>query len=955
LLKFLVHGLNIKLRINFCPPEGFATYRLILLNAPSSLAIEIEDVNTAYKLFANGEMIFQSGVVSKSPEKMVEQQLVSLIYLPVGQERIELILHVSNFIYYKAGIRRSPILGDIVNLSQIREQRLIITFLLSGACLMMGFYHLGLFWFRRRDISVLYLSYLSFCFSAMPLLLREAYLFHIFPDFDWVIFRKLAYLNLWFIIIFLTLFLEKLYEDIAYKKINKLIVFIGSTLSIISFFVSMKTYSMIQNPSRIIVFVIFIYLASITFRMYYLKKEYSSFVLSGTIIVIISLILDSLWGFGIIQIRELSLLGYLSLLFCYSLIFSNKFAATAIQIEDKNIQLQQLDKDKDQFLANTSHELRTPLNGIIGLADSLIDGVAGKLNSETLFILKTMSQSGRRLSSLVNEVLDFSKLKKKQLVLRKGIVNLHDFIESVLSLLLPLIEKKELKLINQVDQSYNVESDAERLEQIIFNLVGNAIKFTESGTVTIGAREVGKTIQIFVEDTGIGIPEGQFEKIFKSFTQVDGSTEREYGGTGLGLSLTKELVELHGGKIRIESVLGKGSKFSFALAKSSEKPIANDTTNIFVDKADEKISEVDSKWEVQHPRIRILIVDDEFVNRLVLKNQLKRLYSLETASGGEEALKKIQQQKPDLVLLDIMMPGMDGYKVCQIIREQFLDTQLPVIMVTAKVQTQDLIKGYACGANDYITKPSILAELMSRIGFQLSISSKYFELRQISEVANSTPQNIKEEVKILGRCFEQNPMMSQPFIVNIEENEILLGNPDMEELLLIKDFPLTILKDSIETYINQIGDYVIGASYSPQNTSSEYLRAMISQALSTRRNRKRIVKDKVLMKFLNFWSQNNVHLIQAESGKTTITYKKKEDQNDGNFYTEIYWKLWLDNILYALEKEVFQLDRSILIVLDKLQSRRTTQKGFEIEIADQKIPFTNLSDEKIRVIDQYLA
>ncbi|MCP5029962.1 MAG: hypothetical protein GY929_27155, partial [Actinomycetia bacterium] len=214
------------------------------------------------------------------------------------------------------------------------------------------------------------------------------------------------------------------------------------------------------------------------------------------------------------------------------------------------------DKLKDEFLANTSHELRTPLYGITGLAESLIDGATGELPAETKANLSMIAGSGRRLGRLVDDILDHSRLTHKSLKLRRRPVDLRPLAEVVLTLQGPLAGSKELELINAVPPDLPAADAYEaRLEQILHNLVGNAVKFTEEGKIEVSATIEVAELVVTVEDTGIGIPQDKREQIFGAFEQADSGVQRAFGGTGLGLTVTRELVELHGGSIRVESTV----------------------------------------------------------------------------------------------------------------------------------------------------------------------------------------------------------------------------------------------------------------------------------------------------------------------------------------------------------------------------------------------------------------
>ncbi|MFM7201629.1 MAG: ATP-binding protein [Myxococcota bacterium] len=221
-----------------------------------------------------------------------------------------------------------------------------------------------------------------------------------------------------------------------------------------------------------------------------------------------------------------------------------------------NEQLRRVDRLKDEFLANTSHELRTPLNGIIGLAESMVDGATGELNRETLANLDMIVTSGRRLSHLINDILDFSRLRHRDLSLSRKAMSLQPVVELVMTLLKPLTAGKKLVMYNELTPELPlVEADENRLQQIFNNLIGNALKFTEQGQIHVYAIQHGEHLEITVADTGIGIPEDKLDSVFQSFEQVDGSISRKYGGTGLGLAITRQLVELHGGTIYCESTI----------------------------------------------------------------------------------------------------------------------------------------------------------------------------------------------------------------------------------------------------------------------------------------------------------------------------------------------------------------------------------------------------------------
>lgn len=441
---------------------------------------------------------------------------------------------------------------------------------------------------------------------------------------------------------------------------------------------------------------------------------------------------------------------------CSSELFLNKeeehFLKTALQtlcLTLDNLaalhELRRADKLKDDFLANTSHELRTPLHGIVGLADSLLASPEGGLSQKMRENLHLISVSGRRLSSLVNDLLDFSQIKQRHIKFNPSPVELRPMVQLVLALNKPILGKKNVELLNEVEpQLPKIFCDELRLQQILQNLVGNAVKFTQSGRISVSAEVDGRSILVRVSDTGIGIPSAKLQRIFNSFEQADGSISRIYGGTGLGLTITKQLIEMQGGSIRVESQVDIGSTFIFKLplAEQSESPLAKSYSSSSGSWPAQRpqLLEMSAPWwtgssegaaplsgsilsEEQSSRFKIMVIDDDAINRQVLRNQLQNEnYHVQMFEDGPSALQAIQQVKPDLVLLDLMMPRMSGLEVLGEIRKISPVTSLPVLILTAKNQVEDLVSCFRMGANDFLMKPFSQSELLSRMRNHLHIS-----------------------------------------------------------------------------------------------------------------------------------------------------------------------------------------------------------------------------------------
>jgi two-component system, sensor histidine kinase ChiS len=403
------------------------------------------------------------------------------------------------------------------------------------------------------------------------------------------------------------------------------------------------------------------------------------------------------------------------------------------EIERQNQSLKQLDTLKDNILANTSHELRTPINGIIGLAESL----QGQLPSEQRSGLSTIIRNGYRLSNLINDILDAASLKNGNIDIKLESLNLRQMVDLDKSIVIALVGDKPIEINNEVPEELHVLADQNRLLQILQNLLGNAIKFTESGAINISAGQVNDQVEVAVSDSGCGIAPENLERIFQPFEQSDVSPSRRFSGTGLGLAITQQLVELLGGRISVESCVDEGSCFRFTLPSSDQASSVDVSPSTqLCEPADIALlpSSVDN---ASTGRVTLLAVDDEPVNLLVLKNHLSSGYfNLITAASAHEALSLIKKSRPDLILLDVMMPGMDGYELCEIIRQEHDSQDLPIVFLTARNQVNDLVKAFTVGGNDYLAKPYCREELEVRIMAQALQWINHSRLQKLHQLSN---------------------------------------------------------------------------------------------------------------------------------------------------------------------------------------------------------------------------
>lgn len=411
-----------------------------------------------------------------------------------------------------------------------------------------------------------------------------------------------------------------------------------------------------------------------------------------------------------------------------------------------NKRLLELDDLKDQFLANTSHELRTPLSGMIGLSEALLhtEGLDGDSRDK----LEMIAATGKRLSNLINEILDYSRLADNKQKLHFQSVDLYLLTELVYSLLEPLTHQKPVRLINALSPNMpRVHADENRLQQILINLVGNAIKYTNEGYITVSGEVLASRIRISVEDSGVGIDPEQLDGIFLPFQQIERTDNTEIEGTGLGLTVCRKLVELHGGSLRVRSQPGSGSEFIFDLPISSESGNTPDPGRLDHDirhsirqtmrgmqtpasRALQRGPRVKPEFQLQQieppeaANCRILVVDDDRVNRMVLDGMLgEHHYQVIEVESGEQALALCERGEPlDLIILDAIMPDLSGYETCKAIRKFRGIRELPIIFLSANAREQDLIAAYAAGGNDYLSKPVSRVELLSKVALHINLS-----------------------------------------------------------------------------------------------------------------------------------------------------------------------------------------------------------------------------------------
>ncbi len=724
---------------------GAATYRLDVLLPPETeptLTLRFATVSTAYELRVDGELVGGVGTFGFTDATSAPGSAERVFHVTPQGDVLEIEVRVSNFDFRTGGLRRPIELGLPGQLEPTRDTRLARALFFVGAFLILAFYHLLIFALRRDIRAALYFALLSLTTSGHLLIVDNDVAQGLIPGLGWHAALILEYSFFTLIGLWSALFLHSLFpHEVPRRGVQALsalgVLLVGSLYVTPTTFSSGVTLRIVQ----VLVVLTLPYVLVKVGQAARAGRPGAALYLAGACVFVGAGVLDVLSSLSpsfFDQMPRLVPFGFLVFLLCQAALLARSVAAAYARVHELSDRLLGLDRLKDELLANTSHELRAPLYGMIGIADSLRQGAEGGLSGRVRGQLGMIVESGERLSRMVDDVLDFSQMRTSELTLERSLCSLHEAAEIACARLGPRAEEKRLQLQQLIPADFpGLDADPDRLQQIVLNLASNAIEATESGGVTLTASHDQTTATLRVIDTGLGLDAGTQERLFQPFET--GSEPSEAVGPGLGLAIARELARLHGGDVTFRTWPGQGTTFYVSLPLAGPETPAAEEPRTSSTPFDEPprlelvpelprpdlvapdSAEVAPEVSTSGHEGTVLIVDSDAVHRTVLVNHLRTAgYAVVTASTGTEALRQMSHQ-PDLVVLDVMTPQLNGYDLCRQLRQRFPANELPILFLTARNRPSDVVLGLKAGANDYIAKPVHGEELIARIASHVSV------------------------------------------------------------------------------------------------------------------------------------------------------------------------------------------------------------------------------------------
>lgn len=710
---------------------GYGSYRLLILLDDSldekRLTIAMPPSMSASELYVDGIRLGAAGMPGETADDTIAYETTYNVTFTTDRSEVEIIVQVANFINrVDGGLFQSIQFGTEDVVMRHKQFSIAMQLLVCVVLMIHVLYAAVLFLMGVRQRAMFTLALMMVC-ASLSVLVTDDKLLVSWLNLPYGISFRLFTLSYLWATALLLIFIKQLYPTLQKRPWHRYhgIAVLGLTVTdvlmptIYAAWIDLYTIPLLLAG--------ILYVPVLTLRAT-LRFDRDAIFLW---LAFVGLAANLIWGilnyfsyvFRSVHFYPVDLIVVFIAFACY---WFRMYFRNLQQTERLAAELKKADKQKNDFLANTSHELRNPLHGMINIARSVLEQES--VSPDVQERLKLLLTVGKRMSLLLNDLLDLKRLQEKGLRLHPQAVQVQAFVDGVIDMIRFMMEGKSIELRNEIPVSFPpVLADENRMVQIFFNLLHNAVKFTMQGHITIRGFVREEFAILEVEDTGIGIHREVLQRIFQPYEQADSSLTAMGGGLGLGLSISRQLAELHGGSLEAKSEPGQGSIFRLTL------PIAPATVwtavpSSYVTKprkmplkhtAAEEVLDVPlpaSAVEAKVGKPRVLIVDDDPVNLHILKEMLPRhRYQVSAVNSAHEAMKLIDDREWDLVVTDVMMPRMSGYELTRLIRLRFTMSELPVLLLTACSRPEDIAAGFQAGASDYVTKPTDGLELQYRV------------------------------------------------------------------------------------------------------------------------------------------------------------------------------------------------------------------------------------------------
>ncbi|WP_188499057.1 ATP-binding protein [Pullulanibacillus pueri] len=756
----------------------YGTYRLTILlgkNKDQTFKLRIININRASTLYVNGRPIKGAGNPSTQSKTYQARNLPYTVTIPSGHDKMTIDIQVSNQTG-EGGITEPIRLGTpkAINywgtLSTSMQVALCIIFFIHGL------YAIMLYCFGIRNKGLIYFSLLIFS-AVLSVLVEDDKLLFVWLPMSYPLSMRITFLSYISVVAFIPLILKQLYPDF---KDQKLIHWFSVYCLAEVLFILFAPVQMILLIKKELLLVLWfsIFISVYILKKASIKRDDSIFLILGVSSIGVN-IFWSIWKFNAYSYESVYYpFDLMIAVFCFAGFWFKRYVRTNNQTKRIAERLQKVNQQKDDFLVNTSHELRNPLHGIMNITQNVLENKNGELSKEYTEKLKVQLTVAKRMALLLDDLIDVTRLQEKTIQLHIKNVKVQSIVGSIFEMLQYMLEGKPITLSINIPEDFPaVKADEKRLIQIMFNLLHNAVKFTDEGEISVSAEVINETAHIHIMDTGIGMDSEMQSKIFLPYEQADSNRTKVVGGFGLGLSICKQYVELHGGTLNVKSTPGEGSLFTFTLSLSEDAE--QETENYDLKKSAKKSVAVSKELEMAPAQITstfekkpsLLVVDDDPLNQQVLINVFDpKYYEILAVSSANQAIDRIDSKHFDLVISDVMMPNISGYELTRKIRERFSISELPILLLTARNRLEDIGVGFQAGANDYVAKPVDSWELKARVNALIQLK-----------------QSIEEHQRIEAAWLQAQ--IKPHFLYNTMNSIAALGTMDIEKMQrLIEEF-----------------------------------------------------------------------------------------------------------------------------------------------------------------------